>query len=55
VVNGKVVPVPPGKQSTVTIQARDLNGQFDTVYVDTTKSDPSPTIEIQQPSPEQPK
>jgi len=55
VVNGKMVPVPPGKQSTVTIQARDLNGQFNTVYVDTTKSDPSPTIEIQQPSPEQPK
>jgi hypothetical protein len=55
VVNGKVVPVPPGKQSTVTIQARDLNGRFDTVYVDTTKSDPGPTIEIQQPSPEQPK
>ena len=55
VVNGKVVPVPPGKQSTVTIQARDLNGRFDTVYVDMTKSDPSPTIEIQQPSPEQPK
>jgi len=25
------------------------------VYVDMTKSDPSPTIEIQQPSPEQPK
>lgn len=55
VVNGKVVPVPPGKQSTVIIRARDVNGRFDTVYVNTTKSDPSPTIQIQQPSPEQPK
>lgn len=55
VVNGKAVPVESGEQSTVTIRGRDLNGGFDTVYVDMTTSDRTPTIQIQQPSPAQPK
>ena len=55
VVNGKAVPVEAGEQSTVTIRGRDLNGGFGTVYVDTTTSDRSPTVQIQQPTTEQPK
>ena len=42
-----------GKESTVSIRGRDLNGDFGVVWVDTTKSDPIPKIQIhQEPSPE---
>lgn len=54
-VNGKIVPTPSGEQSTVTIRARDLNGSFGVVSVDTTKSDRVATIQIQQKPSEQPK
>ena len=47
-VEGRMVPGPTGEQSRVTIRARDSNGNFGIVSVDTTKSDPIPTIEIQQ-------
>jgi hypothetical protein len=52
-VNDKMVPASSGEQSTVTIRARDSNGSFGIVSVDTTKSDQIPTIQIQ--SFEQPK
>ncbi len=54
-VNDKMVPAPSGEQSTVTIRARDSNGNFGIVSVDTTKSDRIPTIQIQQTPSEQPK
>jgi hypothetical protein len=54
-VNDKMVPAPSGEQSTVTIRARDSNGSFGIVSVDTTKSDRTPTIQIQQRSSAQPK
>lgn len=54
-VNGKTVPTPSGEQTTVTIRARDLNGSFGVVSVDTTKSDRVATIQIQQTPSEQPK
>ena len=54
-VNDKMVPAPSGEQSTVTIRARDSNGSFAVVSVDTTKSDRIPTIQIQQTPSEQPK
>jgi hypothetical protein len=54
-VNDKVVPVPSGEQSTVTIRGRDLNGGFSIVSVDTTRSDRIPTIQIQQSPSNQPK
>lgn len=54
-VNGKMVPTPSGEQSTVNIRARDLNGSFGVVSVDTTKSDRVATIQIQQTPSEQPK
>jgi hypothetical protein len=47
-VDGRMVPGPSGEQSTVTIRARDSNGSFGIVSVDTTKSDRIPTIQIQQ-------
>jgi hypothetical protein len=47
-VNDKMVPAPPGEQSTVTIRARGPNGSFGIVSVDTTKSDRIPTIQVQQ-------
>ena len=54
-VNGKMVSTPAGKQSTLTIRARDLNGSFGVVSVDTTKSDRVATVQIQQTPSEQPK
>jgi len=53
-VDGRKVPGPSGEQSTVTIQARDSNGKFGTVSVDTTKADPIPTIQVQQTPAEKP-
>lgn len=47
-VNGKIVPESSGEQSTVTIRARDSNGSFGIVSVDTTKADRIPTVQIQQ-------
>jgi hypothetical protein len=54
-VNDKMVPAPSGEQSTVTIRARDSNGNFGIVSVDTTKSDRIPIIQIQQTPSEQTK
>lgn len=54
-VNDKMVPAPSREQSTVTIRARDSDGSFGIVSVDTTKSDRIPTIQVQQTPPEQPK
>jgi len=54
-VDGKVVPVPSGEQSTVTIRGRDLNGGFSIVSIDTTKSDRIPTIHFQRTPSNQPK
>jgi hypothetical protein len=53
-VDGKVVPGPSGEQSTVTIRARDSNGKFGIVSVDTTKADRIPTIQVQQTPAEKP-
>ena len=53
-VDGKIVPEPSGEQSTVTIRARDSNGSFGIVSVDTTKSDRIPTLQIQQTPSEKP-
>ena len=47
-VDGKIVPEPSGEQSTVTIRARDSNGSFGIVSVDTTKADRIPTVQIKQ-------
>ena len=47
-VDGKMVPGPLGERSTVTIRARDVNGNFGIVSVDTTTSDRIPTIQVQQ-------
>ena len=47
-VDGRIVPGPSGEESKVTIRVRDANGRFDTVSVDTTKSDRIPTIQIRQ-------
>ena len=46
-VDGKMVPGPSGEQSAVTIRARDVNGTFGIVSVDTTKADRVPTIQVQ--------
>ena len=54
-VDGTIVPVPQGEEASVTIRARDSNGNFGTVSVDTTHSDRIPTIQIQQTPSEQPK
>jgi hypothetical protein len=54
-INDEMVPGPSAEQSSVTIQARDLNGGFRIVSVDTTKSDQIPTIHIQQTPSDQPK
>jgi hypothetical protein len=54
-VDGRMVPAASREQSTVTIRARDSNGSFGIVSVDTTKSDRIPTIQIQQTLSEQPK
>jgi len=53
-VDGKIVPEPSGEQSTVTIRARDSNGSFGIVSVDTTKADRIPTVQIQQTPAEKP-
>ena len=53
-VDGKIVPEPSGEQSTVTIRARDSNGNFGIVSVDTTKADRIPTVQIQQTPAEKP-
>ena len=53
-VGGKIVPEPSGEQSTVTIRARDSNGHFGIVSVDTTKADRIPTIQVQQTPAEKP-
>jgi hypothetical protein len=47
-VDGRIVPGPSGEESTVTIRARDANGSFGIVSVDTTKSDRIPTLQTQQ-------
>ena len=54
-VDGRMVPGPSGEQSMVTIRARDSNGRFGIVSVDTTKADRIPTIQIQPTPSEQPK
>ena len=43
-VDGRMVPGPAGEQSSVTIRARDSNGNLGIVSVDTTKADRIPTI-----------
>jgi len=53
-VDGRMVPAPAGEQSTVTIRARDSNGGFGIVSVDTTKADRIPTVQIQQRLPKSP-
>ncbi len=53
-VDGRMVPGPGGEQSTVTIRARDSNGGFGIVSVDTTKADRIPTIQVQQTPAEKP-
>ena len=53
-VDGKIVPGPSEEQSTVTIRARDSNGKFGIVSVDTKKADRVPTIQIQQTPAEKP-
>ena len=53
-VAGKIVPEVSGKQSTVTIRARDSNGNFGIVSVDTTNADRISTIQIQQTPAEKP-
>jgi hypothetical protein len=54
VVDGRMVPEPSGEQSTVTIRARDLNGNFGIVSVQMTKSDRIPSIQVQQTPAEKP-
>jgi hypothetical protein len=53
-VDGKIVPEPSGELSTVIIRARDLNGSFGIVSVDTAKADRIPTVQIQQTPAEKP-
>ena len=52
-VDGRVVPGPAGEQSTVTIRARDSNGNVGIVAVNT-KSDRIPTIQVQRTPSEKP-
>ena len=54
-INDEMVRGPSGEQSAVTIRARDSNGSFGVVSVDTTKSDRISTIQIQPTPTEQPK
>jgi len=54
VVNDRMILGPTGEQSIVTMRARDSNGNFGIVSVDTTASDRIPISQIQQ-TPEQPK
>ena len=53
-VDGKLVPEPSGEQSTVTIRARDSDGSFGVVSVDTTRADRIPAVQIQQTPAEKP-
>jgi len=53
-VDGRMVPGPSGEQATVTIRARDSNGNLGIVSVDTTKADRIPTIQIPQTLAEKP-
>ncbi len=53
-VDGRMVPGPSGEQSTVTIRARDSNGNFGVVSVDTTKAVRIPTFQVQQTPAEKP-
>jgi hypothetical protein len=46
---------PSGAQATRTIQARDANGRLAVVYVDTTKSDNVPAVQVQIAPSEKPK
>jgi hypothetical protein len=54
-INDTVRPVPSGEQATQTISARDANGSFGVVSVDTTKSDKVLTIQVQKTPSEEPK
>lgn len=54
-VNERTLSGPSGEQSTVAIRARDPNGNFGAVMVDTTKSDKVPTIQIEQTPSQTPK
>ena len=47
-VDGRMVPGPSGEQSTLTIRARDSNGDLRAIMVDTTKSDKVPASGIEQ-------
>jgi len=53
-VDGRMVPGPSGEQSTVTIRARDSNGNFGIVSVEATKSNRIPAIQVQQTPAEKP-
>src|SRR5271167_1244150 len=53
-VDGRMVPLPSGEQSTVTIRGRDSNGNFEIVTADTTKSDRIATIQVQKTPAEKP-
>jgi hypothetical protein len=53
-VDGRMVPARSGFQATRTVRLRDLNGNFEVVEVDTTKSDKVLTIQLQQAPAEKP-
>jgi len=53
-VDNRMVPGPSGEQSTLTIRARDLSGNFGIVSVQMTKSDRIPAIQVQQTPVEKP-
>jgi hypothetical protein len=53
-VDGRMVPASFGFQATRTVRLRDLNGNFEVVEVDTTKSDKVLTIQVQQTPAERP-
>lgn len=53
-VDGKIVPELSGEQSKVTIRARDSNGSFGIVSVDTTKSDRIPKVQFRPTPAEKP-
>jgi hypothetical protein len=53
-VDGRMVPGPSGDQSTVTVRARDVNGSFAIVSVETMGSDKISTIQVQQTPAEKP-
>jgi hypothetical protein len=53
-VDGRMVPAPSGFQATSTVSLRDVNGNFEVVEVDTTKTDKVFTIQFQQTPAEKP-